>query len=300
MSEAKQQQQKVLPVCFFIMPFTAPSTGSYCDRHFDKIYNHIFEPAISDAGYKALRTDEFSASREIKLDIIQNLIDAPMCLCDLSTFNPNVFYELGIRQAFEKPVVLVQEKGQKRAFDISGLSTVDYRKERVFDEVLEDQREISKAIKDTENCRIQSLFSLLRISKKAKLDESNSKDISNTDIYYMLNKLQGEISEIKQHATDSSYLNSRRNRSSQITEDFFDKPLSYNIDVINSEIAALQNKQNENSVNEDDIAHASDIVSYLKENKYIFSEPGFATINTLIKKLNMFITDYNKKRSGNK
>ena len=100
--------------CFAIMPISDP-TG-YEAGHFLKVYEDIFKPAIEEVGYTPHRVDEDSASSLIQTKIIRNLIEAPMAICDLSTRNPNVLFELGIRQAFDKPVVLVQEKKGRREF----------------------------------------------------------------------------------------------------------------------------------------------------------------------------------------
>lgn len=143
MSEEPKKAQE----CFVIMPFTTPE--GYEADHFNKIYEQLFKPAIKMAGYEPHRVDEDIASNTIQSKIIGRLIDAPMVLCDLSTRNPNVLYELGMRHAFEKPVLLVQEVGTQRIFDISGITTVEYRNTRLYDEVVNDQQVISKALKET-------------------------------------------------------------------------------------------------------------------------------------------------------
>ena len=118
------------PTCFVIMPFSDPD--GYEKGHFRKIYDQILAPAIKGAGYIPHRVDEEVESTMIHGKLLHQLISAPMVLCDISSKNPNVLYELGIRHAFDKPVVLVQEEGQKHIFDISGLSTTEYRRFRRY------------------------------------------------------------------------------------------------------------------------------------------------------------------------
>lgn len=140
-------ESKKAPECFVIMPFTTPE--GYEADHFKKIYEQLFKPAIKMAGYEPYRVDEDTASNTIQSKIIGRLIDAPMVLCDLSARNPNVLYELGMRHAFEKPVLLVQEVGTQRIFDISGITTIEYRNARLYDEVINDQQVIAKALAET-------------------------------------------------------------------------------------------------------------------------------------------------------
>ncbi|MGN6937177.1 hypothetical protein ACTHTP_11265, partial [Neisseria sp. P0017.S001] len=84
-----------------------------------------------------------------QLDILKKLIEAPIAICDLSTRNPNVLFELGIRQAFDKPVVLIQEIGTPPIFDITGLRYLQYSKDMKYHEVLKTQNELSNAIDET-------------------------------------------------------------------------------------------------------------------------------------------------------
>lgn len=130
--------------CFIIMPVTDPE--GYDKGHFKKVYEDIFKIACEKAGFNPIRSDEVKQTNLIHLDILQKLIDSPMAICDLSNRNPNVLFELGLRQAFDKPTVLVQEVGTPKIFDISPLRYSEYRKELKYREVLEDQRFIADAL----------------------------------------------------------------------------------------------------------------------------------------------------------
>jgi hypothetical protein len=127
-----------LPDCFVLMPFTDPP--GYDAGHFEGVYGDIFAPACKKAGFTPRRADSNLHTSLIHLDILNMILDAPMALCDLTAHNPNVIFELGMRQAFDRPVVLVQEVGTKRLFDINGLRTHNYRKARLYGEVRKDQR----------------------------------------------------------------------------------------------------------------------------------------------------------------
>ncbi|MEA4896141.1 MAG: hypothetical protein VB064_12910 [Oscillospiraceae bacterium] len=183
--------------CFVIMPISESKDFEEC--HFKKIYEQIFSPAIKSAGYTPHRADDDKSSHFIQADIIKDLIEAPMALCDLSTRNPNVLYELGIRHAFNKPVVLVHQVGTDRIFDITGINTLEYRQDRLFDEVLEDRDAISKAIEETEKDSTgrHSLIKLIQVSA-AKYDESAVSGDYKLDV--LLNSIMNELKEIKQQS----------------------------------------------------------------------------------------------------
>jgi hypothetical protein len=183
-------------MCFVIMPFSDPE--DYEKGHFTKIYEQLIKPAIEEAGYEPHREDDDSGSTLIHGNIFDNLINAPMVLCDLSTKNPNVLYELGIRHAFDKPVVLICEEGQSSIFDIAGVKTTSYRKERLYDEVLEDQKRIEKAITETRD--LAKNFSFMKLVKMQPAVEVAGGAVSNEmQTNVMLKALYDKLSNIEKN-----------------------------------------------------------------------------------------------------
>jgi hypothetical protein len=161
-------------MCFVVMPVSDPD--GYVEGHFQHVYKDIVQPACREAGFSPMRADEVKQSNLIHLDILQKLIEAPMAVCDLSGRNPNVLFELALRQAFDKPVALIQEVGTPQIFDISPLRYTEYRKERIYHEVLDDQKAIATAIAETFKSHgtgrsINSIVKLLSLSKPAVLPD---------------------------------------------------------------------------------------------------------------------------------
>ena len=165
--------------CFVLMPIA--DCDGYEKGHFAHVYDDIIKPAIDKTEYSAIRADEVKETNFIHLDILKKLIDAPIAVCDLSTRNPNVLFELGIRQAFDKPVVLIQEKGTPKIFDIAPLRYLEYSKEMKYHEVLESQKKLQEAIEATkaaegDSGNINSIVKLMALSSPAiipNLDNSN-------------------------------------------------------------------------------------------------------------------------------
>lgn len=69
---------------------------------------YIFR-GTEETGYEAYRIDENKISNSIINKIFSAIQECPMVICDLSNRNPNVLYELGLRQACDKPVVSIQD-----------------------------------------------------------------------------------------------------------------------------------------------------------------------------------------------
>jgi hypothetical protein len=170
--------------CFVIMPIS--DSDSHDNGHFTRVYEDIIKPAITNSGFKPTRADEVKETNFIHLDILQKLIDAPIAICDLSSRNPNVLFELGIRQAFDKPVVLIQEEGTPKIFDIGPLRYLEYSKNMKYHDVLKTQEDLKEAIIATksaegEHGNINSIVRLMALSSPAtipNLEEGNKEALA--------------------------------------------------------------------------------------------------------------------------
>jgi hypothetical protein len=115
------------PCCFVIAPIGGKETE--VRKRSDQILEHIIRPVVSSYGYSALRADEMPKPGLITSQVIEQLIEAPLVIADLTDHNPNVFYELAIRHAFRRPVIQLIDADQMPPFDVVGLRTifVDHR-----------------------------------------------------------------------------------------------------------------------------------------------------------------------------
>lgn len=101
-----------MPECFIIMPVSTPpelhSHYSNDNEHFKHVLEHLFIPAVEKIGYIPISPVATGADI-IHAEIIKHLESTDLVLCDISTLNPNVFFELGIRTAVDKPVSIVRD-----------------------------------------------------------------------------------------------------------------------------------------------------------------------------------------------
>lgn len=119
-----------MPECFVIMPLTTPSEaaeefyGGDTD-HFGNVLENLFVPAIEAAGFTPKRPIA-EGSDLIHAEIVRNLETAELVLCDISVLNANVFFELGIRTALDRPICLVRDAHTTLPFDVAGLNCHTY------------------------------------------------------------------------------------------------------------------------------------------------------------------------------
>lgn len=72
------------------------------DVDFDAVQRRLIEPALALIGIRGKTTAADIAAGNIREDMFNRLLTADLVLADVSIHNPNVFYELGIRQAFRE------------------------------------------------------------------------------------------------------------------------------------------------------------------------------------------------------
>lgn len=113
--------------CFVIQPF---------DRgKFDKRFEDIFAPAIREAGLDPYRVDR-DPGVTIPIDeIASQIATSEACLCDITTDNPNVWFELGYAIASQREVVLIcsEERMADFPFDVQHRSIIKYSTDSTSD-----------------------------------------------------------------------------------------------------------------------------------------------------------------------
>lgn len=112
-----------METCFVIQPFDGGK--------FDKRYEDVFVPAIKRAGVNPYRVDR-DPTVSIPIDEIEaGIKTAALCLADITTDNPNVWFELGYAIAAKRDVVLVcaRERASPFPFDVQHRSIIRYLSE---------------------------------------------------------------------------------------------------------------------------------------------------------------------------
>jgi hypothetical protein len=131
--------------CFIMMP--SSSADSYEPGHFKRVYEYIVRPACKNAGFEPVREEDINTTNHIVIDVLKKVIEADMAVCDVSSQNPNVLYQLGVRQAFNLPVTLIKDNKTTRIFDIQGWREVQYDANMRIDKIEEAIPELTHALR---------------------------------------------------------------------------------------------------------------------------------------------------------
>jgi hypothetical protein len=107
------------PKVFVMMPFAEP---------FDTLYRQVINPVASDLGFEVVRVDEVVGPGVIIDDIQRQIESSHAVVAEISTQNPNVFYELGYAHALQKPAILLVRRsdGPSMPFDIRSYRAIFY------------------------------------------------------------------------------------------------------------------------------------------------------------------------------
>ena len=135
-----------LPTCGIVMPISAIDG---CDESHWAEVREIIENSIESAGYSPNLVSDADDVGIIHKRIIQNLYQNPIVVCDVSGKNPNVMFELGLRLAFDKPVVIIKDDKTNYSFDTSSIEHLTYPRDLRFSQIVEFSDHLQNKISAT-------------------------------------------------------------------------------------------------------------------------------------------------------
>lgn len=156
------------PKAFIIMPFVEKNELRPAG-FFSEVLRSLLTPAGVAAGF-IVETANRQGSDVIQSTIVNDLLEADLVIADLTDHNPNVLFELGVRIAEDKPVVLVKATGTGRIFDVDNMMRVYEYSANLWQSTVEkDLTEITEHVKaawDKRNSD-QSYMKILRRGARA-------------------------------------------------------------------------------------------------------------------------------------
>lgn len=128
--------------CFIACPIG--TDDSKVRRNSDFLLQSIIKPAL-ESDFEIQRSDLISSTNKITDEIIGGLTNSELVIVDLSTHNPNVFYELGYRHALERPTITMINKNENIPFDVSAYRTIYYSE--LYADVVNAKDQLKETIK---------------------------------------------------------------------------------------------------------------------------------------------------------
>ena len=199
---------------FLVCPIGPENTD--IRKHSDQVLKHLIEDTIKRyekefTGINVIRADEVAQPGKITRQIMELLINADICIADLTNLNPNVLYELGIRQAMLRPYILIATRGTKLPFDLQDYRTIFYDLSDI-DSISKARDDLRKYIQQAANGFIDPVDEQLFGSKKAPSRDRPDQDWQNRILDTLDSLIDGE-------RTTSSSVESLSQRLSSIVTD---------------------------------------------------------------------------------
>lgn len=139
------QQNKAMK-CGIIMPIA--QHGDYPQDHWKDVLNILIE-AINETEFEPSLVSDDPAIGLIHDRIVTNLYTNEIVICDVSSKNPNVMFELGLRLAFDKPTIIIKDELTGFSFDTGIIEHIPYPSSLRFSQIVHFKAELIKRIKAT-------------------------------------------------------------------------------------------------------------------------------------------------------
>ncbi|KQS73017.1 hypothetical protein ASG39_04680 [Rhizobium sp. Leaf371] len=218
----------------------------------------MLSEAIQSAGYNARLVSDSDEIQVIHTNIVQNIHDDEIVVCDVSGKNANVMFELGLRLAFDKPVIIVKDNATDYSFDTSPIKHIGYRKDLRFDDVIAFKAKVAAAITST--------------VKTSKADPEYSPFLRNFK-HITAKKLGNE------ELTQAEFLNRKIDRIERAIENIVDRNVERNSFLKYSLKGVNVDKQLHSALLRDAVAKRSEIFIYISAliNGYLMSNQADST-----------------------
>ncbi|MEA5427497.1 hypothetical protein [Arcicella lustrica] len=125
----KEKEANVSPVlskktCGIIMPIADHS--DYPMGHWKEVLQ-IIKDSLSETEFEVKLVSDNIEIGLIHERIVTNIYTNDIVICDVSSKNPNVMFELGMRLAFDKPTIIIKDETTGYSFDTSVIEHLNYQ-----------------------------------------------------------------------------------------------------------------------------------------------------------------------------
>jgi hypothetical protein len=130
-------------ICGIIMPMSG--SGDYTAAHWVQIRT-IIEDAAHEAEFEARIVSTSVSQGILQTNLVTNLYQDEIVVCDVSNNNPNVMLELGMRIAFGKPFIVIKDRSTAFSSDINVIIHEQYDRDMLYPQAKQFKKTLSELI----------------------------------------------------------------------------------------------------------------------------------------------------------
>lgn len=188
-----QHEGKGPQVCGLIMPIAGNDVGSA--EHWGQVRRMITD-SLAGTGLKVQMVSESEEVNVIHNNIVTNVYGNDIVICDVSSRNPNVMFELGMRLSFDKPVVIIKDRETPFSFDVGNIQHLEYPRSLNYIEILAFQKELKEKTLSTLEASTRSGYSPFLSNYKIKqVSKIETEVVGRED--YIISAVQELMREVK-------------------------------------------------------------------------------------------------------
>jgi hypothetical protein len=206
-------------MCGIIMPIA--SNPDYPKEHWKEVLLILVE-AVNETEFEPRLVSDDVAIGLIHERIVNNIYTDEIVICDVSSKNPNVMFELGLRLAFDKPTIIIKDEKTGYSFDTGVMEHINYPSSLRFNKIVDFKAELIKKINATyEKSISEPNFSpfLKSFGKKIVPAKIHQSEIAESK--YILSKLENltnEVMHLRLESSNGNLINDRNRNNRYNTE----------------------------------------------------------------------------------
>ncbi|HGF7640677.1 hypothetical protein CU005_1837 [Enterococcus faecium] len=191
-------EETIQLTCGLIMPI-APMPG-YDSNQFSDVKEFLINAITEIKKYNfktRLVSDSDGEIDIIHKSIVNNINKDPIVICDISGRNGNVMLELGLRLAFDKPVIIIKDNKTDYMFDINMIKHLEYPSDLRHNKMLLFKEELKSAVISTYEASLNNpeYSPFLKHFRDMKIEKSSIGE-DTISISEALSKFDSQLSNI--------------------------------------------------------------------------------------------------------
>lgn len=192
--------------CGLIMPIATNDVGTA--EHWSQVRT-IIEDALKNTSLKVQMVSESDEVNVIHHNIVTNIYSNDIVICDVSSRNPNVMFELGMRLTFDKPVVIIKDRETPFSFDVGNIQHLEYPRSLNYVEIQKFQDELKSKTLSTLAASQASGYSPFLSHYKIKHVAKVDTEVVGRDDYILssLNEISNRIKRIESVSNNAPLFN---------------------------------------------------------------------------------------------
>jgi len=172
--------------CVIIMPIS--SNDDCSEEHWQQVLTVLMEVA-GNASFDASAAWVKGGVEVIHKKILENIVLAEVAIVDVSTRNPNVMFELGVRLAMNKPTIIVSDSDTEPTFDAGLMEHIFYPRSLNIVEMRDFMNHLKVKLIEVHKAYTEGIYeSFLQTLGPFEIISPETKSVSEND--YMLSAIQ--------------------------------------------------------------------------------------------------------------